>query len=286
MLLEGQDNLPPPESRSTLWRETAEQQCGDARAAILEMNRIPRQGHQRVLDRWLGSPDKSKQTRQTLASRFATFAFGQVDVSTDADGNALIQAASHPSPTVRTGPQPVLRATGCWLAELGGYGCWRARYGPSLPQEVAGAATRLKAGLTFVLAPAVTESVRQKAIEEFHHRGVRAAIIDDLDLVRLLQAATIGQSRALAALEIGLEQQPPRAVDPFAGHEGQHVKDGDVCRATRRGGAPGSYGSVFKAVFRPQAREECSPALHRGNAGSPAAVRKHLPCPLYPGRWN
>ena len=87
----------------------------------------------------------------------------------------------------------------------------------------AAAAARSRDSLVLLLAPGITDRVRQSLIEELVKRKVTAAVVDDLDLCRLLNPDQ-RPDPILGVLEILLEQQRWSAVTPFRRHEGQHVQ--------------------------------------------------------------
>lgn len=82
-----------------------------------------------------------------------------------------------------------------------------------------------KENLYAVLAPLLSEPGRQATLKEFRRRGLAAAIIDDLDLCRILNLGGRRPSALVALLEIVLEQQAwSTHFVPFAMHDGQHVQ--------------------------------------------------------------
>lgn len=81
--------------------------------------------------------------------------------------------------------------------------------------------------IVVVLAPRLSTTVRVTYLEEVRTRtpGAMFAIIDDLDVARLLNPGGQQTEPLLALLEIALEQQPRWSnVTPFEAREGQHAK--------------------------------------------------------------
>ncbi|ABC83014.1 hypothetical protein [Anaeromyxobacter dehalogenans] len=97
---------------------------------------------------------------------------------------------------------------------------------PNFEHATAGVVDKLgKENLYAVLAPLVSEAGRQAALKEFRRRGLAAAIIDDLDLCRILNLGGRRPSGLVALLEVILEQQAwSTHFTPFAMHDGQHVQ--------------------------------------------------------------
>lgn len=76
--------------------------------------------------------------------------------------------------------------------------------------------------LVIFLAPRLTPAKRAELLHELRRLRVRAAVIDDLDLLRLLNPDGRPNS-VIGILEIALEQQSWAAMSPFQLIEGQHV---------------------------------------------------------------
>jgi hypothetical protein len=74
--------------------------------------------------------------------------------------------------------------------------------------------------LSFVLAPRLSSAGRSRTQSEFSRRGHAAAVLDDLDLCRLLDAGERSRRPPLALIEIALEQLPIAKVQPFEIKEG------------------------------------------------------------------
>lgn len=80
--------------------------------------------------------------------------------------------------------------------------------------------------IAVILAPKLSRTVRETFRDEIRARNlVGVAIIDDLDLVRMLSPGSQQPELILALLELVLEQQPRWTnVTPFEAREGQHTK--------------------------------------------------------------
>lgn len=80
--------------------------------------------------------------------------------------------------------------------------------------------------IVLVLAPNISPNMRDALRDELRKRTSKGyAVVDDLDLVRLLNPGGQRPNLLLGILEIVLEQQPRwRYVNPFEMHEGQHTK--------------------------------------------------------------
>ena len=74
------------------------------------------------------------------------------------------------------------------------------------------------------LAPKLPRSVRENVIREFNVHGLRAGVIDDLDICRVLNVGGQKLNMLLGLLEITLEQQPLDTFLPYQRHDGQHVR--------------------------------------------------------------
>ena len=79
--------------------------------------------------------------------------------------------------------------------------------------------------LAVILAPGLKAALRERTLKEFRKEGSTAALIDDVDLCRLVTPDPRPNQDVLALLEIVLEQQRLKAVAPFnGGQDGSHVQ--------------------------------------------------------------
>ena len=119
-----------------------------------------------------------------------------------------------------------------YLPQLGRFSSLCILAAPTSPKQAnfehqaAGVLEKLgKENLYAVLAPLVSEAGRQATLKEFRRRGLAAALIDDLDLCRILNLGGRRPSGLVALLEVVLEQQAwSTHFTPFAMHDGQHVQ--------------------------------------------------------------
>lgn len=78
--------------------------------------------------------------------------------------------------------------------------------------------------LCVVLTPRLATTVRDEVVAEFHASDLSAAVIDDLDLCRLLNPGGRRINLVIGLLELVFEQQRRQRFTPFERHDGQHVK--------------------------------------------------------------
>jgi hypothetical protein len=102
-------------------------------------------------------------------------------------------------------------------------GIGSAAANPKFVSQAAEAAGKLATNaLVVFLVPRLTQTKRAELLHELRRLRVRAAVIDDLDLLRLLNPEGRPNS-VIGILEIALEQQSWAAMSPFQLIEGQHV---------------------------------------------------------------
>lgn len=85
-------------------------------------------------------------------------------------------------------------------------------------------ATATPGAIVVLLVPRLTRERRALLLAELRRRKLRAAVLDDVDLCRLMNPGGERPNTVLALLEILLEQQSWRAMSPFDVGEGQHVQ--------------------------------------------------------------
>lgn len=95
---------------------------------------------------------------------------------------------------------------------------------PQFPVRAADAAGQHPNDLVILLAPRITAARREAVLQELRRRSATAAVVDDLDLCRLINPGGTRPDALLSLLEIALEQQRWTAVSPFGVVEGQHVQ--------------------------------------------------------------
>ncbi len=91
-------------------------------------------------------------------------------------------------------------------------------------QQAATIASKHEGSLAVLLAPRLTSETREVTLREFRKRKTSAALIDDLDLCRLLNPGGRQPNPVIGLLEIALEQQQWTSLSPFSAQDGQHVQ--------------------------------------------------------------
>jgi hypothetical protein len=89
---------------------------------------------------------------------------------------------------------------------------------------IAGQVSTHTGDLVAVLAPRISAEVRGRVLAEFRERRCKAAVVDDLDLCRLLNPGGERPVPVVALLEVILEQQRWSDVSPFRLADGQSVR--------------------------------------------------------------
>jgi hypothetical protein len=95
---------------------------------------------------------------------------------------------------------------------------------PNFVRAVAGLVSNHAGDLVAVLAPRISAEVRGRVLAEFRERRCKAAVVDDLDLCRLLNPGGERPVPVVALLEVILEQQRWSDVSPFRLGDGQSVR--------------------------------------------------------------
>ncbi len=99
------------------------------------------------------------------------------------------------------------------------------RQGASIVQDVFQSMASLDhRELTVFLTPGLSSSIRQDLLSELRRSSRQAAIIDDIDLCRLVNPGAERPNGWLGLLEIIFEQLPLRGMMPFTGGDGQHLR--------------------------------------------------------------
>ncbi|MRX07364.1 hypothetical protein GJ697_05900 [Pseudoduganella sp. FT25W] len=103
--------------------------------------------------------------------------------------------------------------------------------------------------LVVFLEPGISGSRRDEICSGFRKRGLAAALIDDIDLCRLLECGKHAEGQDfIPLLEIALEQLSLESISPFSVQDGQHVRiETYVGRAqeARQVALTGNYTRVF-----------------------------------------
>lgn len=95
---------------------------------------------------------------------------------------------------------------------------------PSFRQATVTRAAEFPQDLVVFLAPRLSAVRREEVLTEIRRRGITAAVVDDLDLLRLLNPGGQRPHLLLGLLEVILEQQRRAAFSPFDLPEGSNVR--------------------------------------------------------------
>jgi hypothetical protein len=218
---DGEDKRPLREAE---WRQAAAQRFPNAALTLRELQKS-KDGPTELLDRWVEGSGQQTQSDRGLRNRFADFVFDQL--TKDAAENAQRWQLS--PQVIRTwlgqkGRNP------SFLPQLAGYRFITllapatkvsdAAFVQRTADQVAGEV----GALCVVLAPRLAAEPRARLIKEFRHRKLPAAVVDDLDLLRLLNPGGIRPNPLLGFFEVALEQQRLAQITPYEAKEGQHVQ--------------------------------------------------------------
>ena len=231
LLVGGSGRALSPQERGTPWRHLAEEIIPNPRSALEETPRLPK-ASTALVSAWrqpAGVGEIRQPSRKRLAELFMTCMFGDLEARTDDEGVVWVSALAVRRRLAdrRLNPTFVPQLSG-WshvLVLVAPLSVTGVQY--PLKAAQAAAAAPYQNALVLVLAPGITGDARAKTLALFQQRGVRAAVIDDLDLARIVLPepdATTATDPMIATIEVALEQQAIKAIDPFGGHEGQHVK--------------------------------------------------------------
>lgn len=232
------ENLPPSSEgeRATMWRRVALQTFSDPRHVLGEHRGQPAE----LVQGWLVGL-RNEAHNEKLRRLFVEFVFASVLDLRDRNGKPVV-SERHGAAVVRS------RELREWLAE---------RFNPAfVPQltafkeiiilaapvptsaesfvrQTVEAVTRAEnppkspvvERITVILTPDITPQIRDKLREALRRPARVYAIVDDIDLARLVNPGGQQPNAVLGLLEIVLEQQPKWSpVNPFEPHEGQHTK--------------------------------------------------------------
>ncbi|MCC6664988.1 MAG: hypothetical protein IT375_14645 [Polyangiaceae bacterium] len=226
-LAHGEGDAPVVEDRATLWRLAASKEFPNPRRTLHEV-----QGpHAELCRAWLGA-FRDSSGAERVRKLFVSLVFDDV-----ARGKNVREPKARPE--VLLSMEPVRTAIAraglnpSFVPQITAFRDIAIATPPVAPTTSTFVRSTMellaKGGddrLTVILAPQVSNTVREQLREEFRRRGRRGVgIVDDLDLVRLLNPGRQEANSILSLLEIVLEQQPKWSqVNPFESHEGQHTK--------------------------------------------------------------
>lgn len=211
-------------SRETLWRQDAARQFPDPIVALRKLqSAVP--SLRPLLNRWIGGIQAEEAQDKLLRAEVNSTLLQTVGIAMKSSVGALRI------------PGPALKD---WFR--------RGQYNPAcvpqiselvlatppvkvsdrtFAQSTASLAANLGAGgesLVGILAPRVDAEVRKDTLRELRTRRLKAAIVDDLDLCRIVTPGGRAVNAVFALLEVVLEQLPLAAVSPFLVPEGQNVQ--------------------------------------------------------------
>jgi hypothetical protein len=219
--------------RQTPWRVVAAEEWPDP-DRMLEAQRgfdpslIVRDG---LIEKWRQS-NRGPDSARAVSSRFAAFAFADVDPPAGEDDR-------HPARDVeavtayfrRQGlnptyvPQLAERFRRLAVATVFTDRGVSQEFGQqAFTQRVVAAVAHHPDDMVFVLVPGLARKLRGQLRQRLGALKRRAAVIDDLDLLRLINPGGPPTDRKLGLLELFLEQQDRAELTPFNAADGQHVR--------------------------------------------------------------
>jgi hypothetical protein len=215
--------------RETLWRPVALQRYAQPAAAL---------GAEKtdLAEAWLkgiGGGSKAQTSDRSLRTKFASFVFG----ATDENDHPLYQSGDTGSSSYKIKSQLIRNCIAhqqwnpCYLPQLADIGSVHI-FTPQvrtdntlLPLKVSEQVLGQKNALCIVLAPGIAEGKRRELLQNRKTAEVRLAVVDDVDLCRLLAPGEQVKPNPLIGLfEIAFEQQRWAGFEPFHVEDGQHVR--------------------------------------------------------------
>ena len=201
--------------RETPWRWEARRLYPDPREAITRFTE-----HTDFVQIWRAGIQEKNQRLRTL---FRNVMFQGLDVPSDAQHLRIARDQVRTwLARQRQNPSGLSQ-----LADCGGlvvltppHPPHHANFVPAVAEQVSAYAGDLVAVLTPRLAP----EVRPRVLAAFRERRCKAAVVDDLDLCRLLNPGGARPVPVVALLELILEQQRWSDVSPFRLADGQSVR--------------------------------------------------------------
>lgn len=192
------------------------------------LERIEQLEDQQLSARWLGGLGDHNQQR-SLRVHFAKLVLGPLYNRADKQANQLVVRTEELRAEIgRLGLNPSYVPQLSLLSALVfpqlGSALNSAKFVQAAAETVSTSAGGDHTALVVLLLPKVSKERRSQLLAEFRKRRLRAAVIDDLDLCRLLRPGEARGNLLLGLLEIILEQQPWRMFSPFQLVEGQHVQ--------------------------------------------------------------
>lgn len=228
-LAHGEGVAPPPEDRATLWRFTAAQEFPDPRKTLRAVRHAPEYFCKLWVNGIRANGDDDSLRNAFLSLVFDRLLAGKAGKSSrdSTRRETIVNMEPIRTAIARAGLNPSFVPQVTTFRDIA---VLTPNVAPTANTFVRSTAELLAKGpngrMTVLLAPGITPPVREQLREELRKRSGRGvAIIDDLDVVRLLNPNRQAVNPLLALLELVLEQQPKWApVSPFEMHEGQHTK--------------------------------------------------------------
>ena len=221
--------------RETLWRETAEAELKEPSLALSQAKQSLAEPVQAFLDDWFrGWQGKSKSADRPLRTKFARLVFSSTEKDKDKPSGInepdayrvpcqniidwLSDQKLNPTflPQLRQFQNLVILTP---LERLGSQS-----FVEQLRAQAAKEFGKDSRDLGVILAPKLPPTVREDVIREFNVHGLRAGLLDDLDICRLLNVGGKKINMLTGLLETVLEQQPLDTFLPYQRHDGQHVR--------------------------------------------------------------
>ncbi|MBI2373722.1 MAG: hypothetical protein HYV07_06950 [Deltaproteobacteria bacterium] len=181
-----------------------------------------------LFGRWSDGILTTAQSNRVLLNRFGGYAFGGVNnFYQEGSGNFAVTVSAQ---DIRERLR-VLERNPSFLPQLAQQFARAVLVAP--PEKVTSLRFAVKTAdlvseypgdLVFVLAPAINAANRRASIMELQQRKLLAAVIDDVDLLRLFNPGAPAPDPLVGAMELALEQQSLDRVNPFDLHDGQSVK--------------------------------------------------------------
>lgn len=216
--------VPAIDQRVTPYRYDAGYYFSSPIARLLQLNEEP------IAKKWCEVPgDHIHNWQRSLRTEFARFVFREVYDAAEKHQDRVViggQAIREQLASLQLNPSYVpqlARITSIIFPGLGS-GVTSPKF-VNIAADTAGQFTTTTLGaIVVLLVPRLTRERRTHLLAELRRRKVRAAVIDDVDLCRLMNPGGERPNAILALLEIILEQQSWRAMSPFDVGEGQHVQ--------------------------------------------------------------
>jgi hypothetical protein len=222
-LLRGHAGTELPATRQTEWRDAAE-----ANRATLEQNLEAGTDPKlkALLDAWkAGVKGDSVRSDRTLRTEFSRL----ITDGRDMDRESAPAYIGIPTPAI-TAALTRDQVMPTWMPQLARFSRVVVLTPPVSPEQPSFRHTTLVRAVEFpqdlvvFLAPRLPAARREEILTEMRRRGTAGAVVDDVDLLRLLNPGGQRPHLMLGLLEIVWEQQRRQVFSPFDVPEGSHVR--------------------------------------------------------------